>query len=106
NRAFFKAYEHLASYDESRPLRAWLLRIAANEALNELRGRRRDAAHALGGAEAEAELAQISGGPDPGEIIPRRAHHAAILDAVSPSNSVWQSCCAISPTSPMPTSPN
>jgi len=32
NRAFFKAYEHLASFDESRPLRAWLLRIAANEA--------------------------------------------------------------------------
>ena len=45
NRAFFKVYEHLASFDESRPLRAWVLRIAANEALNELRTRRRDAAH-------------------------------------------------------------
>jgi DNA-directed RNA polymerase specialized sigma24 family protein len=32
NGAFFKAYEHLASFDDSRPLRAWLLRIAANEA--------------------------------------------------------------------------
>jgi RNA polymerase sigma factor (sigma-70 family) len=83
NRAFFKAYEHLASYDESRPLRAWLLRIAANEALNELRSRRRDAAHTFGGAEAEAELAQISGAPDPGEIISRREHHAAIRAAVS-----------------------
>jgi RNA polymerase sigma-70 factor (ECF subfamily) len=68
NRAFFKAYEHLASFDESRPLRAWLLRIAANEALNELRGRRRDAAHSFGGA-AEIELEQLSGAPDPGEIV-------------------------------------
>jgi RNA polymerase sigma-70 factor (ECF subfamily) len=32
NGAFFKAYEHVASFDDSRPLRAWLLRIAANEA--------------------------------------------------------------------------
>jgi RNA polymerase sigma-70 factor, ECF subfamily len=29
NRAFFKAYEHLASFDESRPLRAWLLAVPA-----------------------------------------------------------------------------
>jgi RNA polymerase sigma-70 factor, ECF subfamily len=83
NRAFFKAYEHLASFDESRPLRAWLLRIAANEALNELRSRRRDAAHAFGGAEAEIELEQISGAPDPGEIVSRRESSTAIRDAVS-----------------------
>ena len=83
NRAFFKAYEHLASFDESRPLRAWLLRIAANEALNELRTRRRDAAHAFGGAEAEIELEQIHGAPDPGEIVSRRESSAAIRDAVS-----------------------
>jgi RNA polymerase sigma-70 factor, ECF subfamily len=83
NRAFFKAYAHLASFDESRPLRAWLLRIAANEALNELRTRRRDAAHAFGGAEAEIELEQISGAPDPGEIVSRRERSAAIRDAVS-----------------------
>ena len=83
NRAFFKAYEHLASFDESRPLRAWMLRIAANEALNELRSRRRDAAHAFGGAEAEIELEQISGAPDPGEIVSRRERSAAIRDAVS-----------------------
>ncbi len=83
NRAFFQAYAHLASFDESRPLRAWLLRIAANEALNELRSRRRDAAHAFGGAEAEAELEQISGAPDPGEIVSRCERSAAIRDAVS-----------------------
>ena len=83
NRAFFKAYEHLASFDESRPLRAWLLRIAANEALNELRSRRRDAAHAFGGVEAEIQLEQLSGGRDPGEIVVRREKRAAIRQAVS-----------------------
>ena len=82
NRAFFKAYEHLASFDESRPLRAWLLRIAANEALNELRGRRRDAAHTFGGAEAQIELERLSGAPDPGEIVSRRERSDAIRDAV------------------------
>ena len=83
NRAFFKAYEHLASFDESRPLRAWLLRIAANEALNELRTRRRDATHTFGGVEAEMELEQISGAPDPGEIVSRRERSTAIRDAVN-----------------------
>ena len=83
NRAFFKAYEHLASFDETRPLRAWLLRIAANEALNELRSRRRDAAHTFGGAAAEIELEQLSGAPDPGEIVSRRERRAAVRDAVS-----------------------
>ncbi len=83
NRAFFKAYEHLASFDESRPLRAWLLRIAANEALNELRSRRRDAAHTFGGVEAEMQLEQISGAPDPSEIVSRRERGAAIRGAVN-----------------------
>jgi RNA polymerase sigma-70 factor (ECF subfamily) len=82
-RAFFKAYEHLASFDESRPLRAWLLRIAANEALNELRSRRREAAHTFGGAEAEIELEQVSGAPDPAEIVSRRERSATIRDAVN-----------------------
>jgi len=83
NRAFFKAYEHLASFDESRPLRAWLLRIAANEALNELRTRRRDAAHTFGGAQADLELEQVSGAPDPGDVVARRERSAAIREAVS-----------------------
>jgi RNA polymerase sigma-70 factor (ECF subfamily) len=83
NRAFFKAYEHLASFDESRPLRAWLLRIAANEALNELRSRQRDASHTVGGTEAEIALEQISGAPDPGEIVSRHERSAAIREAVS-----------------------
>jgi RNA polymerase sigma-70 factor (ECF subfamily) len=83
NRAFARAYEHLASFDASRPLRAWLLRIAANEALNELRRRRRDAAHTVGGAEAEIALEQISGAHDPSEIVSRRERSAAIRHAVS-----------------------
>ena len=83
NRAFFKAYEHLGSFDQSRPLRAWLLRIAANEALNQLRSRRREAAHTFGGAAAELELEQIQGEPDPGEIVSRRERSAIIRDAVS-----------------------
>ena len=83
NRAFFKAYEHLASFDESRPLRAWLVRIAANEALNELRSRRRDAAHTFGGAAAELELEQIHGEPDPGEVVSRRERSTVIRDAVN-----------------------
>src|SRR5262249_37611811 len=83
NRAFFKAYEHLASFDESRPLRAWLLRIAANEALNELRSRRRDAAYMFGGAEAEIELERMSGAPDPSDIVSRRERGDLIRDAVN-----------------------
>jgi len=82
NRAFFKAYQHLTSYDESRPLRAWLLRIAANEALNELRTRRRDAAHIAGG-ETDTELDQIqSAQPDPGDVVSRRERSDAIRAAV------------------------
>jgi RNA polymerase sigma-70 factor (ECF subfamily) len=83
NRAFFKAYEHLASFDDSRPLGAWLVRIAANEALNELRTRRREATHTFGGAEAEIALDRISGGPDPHEIVSRRERGGAIRDAVA-----------------------
>src|SRR5205814_7569118 len=59
------------------------VKIAANEALNELRSRRRDAAHSFGGLEAEIELEQLSGAPDPGEVVSRREHHAAIRDAVN-----------------------
>ena len=82
NRAFYRAYEHLAEFHESRPLRPWLVRIAANEALNELRTRRRDADHTFGGEAAAIELEQLSGGPDPAELIPRRERSAAIRAAV------------------------
>jgi len=82
NRAFYRAYEHLASFDESRPLRPWLVRIAAHEALNELRTRRRDAAHTIGGEAAAIELEQLVGGHDPAELLPQRERSAAIRAAV------------------------
>jgi RNA polymerase sigma-70 factor, ECF subfamily len=83
NRAFYRAYEHLASFDESRPLRPWLVRIAANEALNELRARRRDAVHTIGGETAAIELDQlVGGGPDPAEVLPQRERSAAVRAAV------------------------
>src|SRR5205814_7045679 len=66
-----------------RPLRVWLVRIAANEALNELRSRRRDAAHTFGGAEAEVELEQISGAPDPGEMLLRHESGTTVRNAVN-----------------------
>jgi RNA polymerase sigma-70 factor, ECF subfamily len=83
NRAFYRVYEHLEDFDESRPLRPWLVRIAANEALNELRARRRDADHTFGGEAAEIELEHLSGGPDPAEVIPSRERRAAIRAAVN-----------------------
>jgi RNA polymerase sigma-70 factor (ECF subfamily) len=82
NRAFYKAYRSLADFDESRPLAPWLLRITANEALNELRGRGREAAHIVGGEAAEIGLQQASGGPDPAEIVPRNERAAAVREAV------------------------
>jgi RNA polymerase sigma-70 factor, ECF subfamily len=82
NRAFYRAYEHLTSFDESRSLRPWLVRIAANEALNEARKRRREADQNVRGDEAEIELEQLGGGPDPAEVLPRRERSAAIRAAV------------------------
>ena len=82
NRAFYRAYEHLDEFDEQRPLRPWLLRIAANEALNELRARRRDAEHTLSESMADIELEHLVGGPDPADILPRRESRAAIRAAV------------------------
>ena len=82
NRAFFRAYEHLDSFDDTRPLRPWLVRIAAHEALNELRTRRRDSNRTIGGEAGAIELEQLVGAPDPAEILPRRERSAAIRAAV------------------------
>jgi RNA polymerase sigma-70 factor (ECF subfamily) len=83
NRAFFRAYEHLRDFDERRPLRPWLVGIAAHEALNELRSRRRDADHTLGGDAAAIELERLVGEPDPAEVLPTRERRAAIRAAVA-----------------------
>jgi RNA polymerase sigma-70 factor (ECF subfamily) len=58
------------------------VRIAANEALNELRSRRRDLEHTIGGEAAAIEFEQLAGGPDPAEVLPRRERSAAIRAAV------------------------
>jgi RNA polymerase sigma-70 factor, ECF subfamily len=83
NRTFFKAFEHLADFDVRRPLLPWLLRIATNETLNELRGRRAEVAHTLGGEAAEVELERLEGDSDPADVVPRREEDSAIRDAVS-----------------------
>ena len=56
NAVFYKAYQNLHAYDETRPLRPWLLRIATNETLNWLRSRRRERDHVLQGESAETAL--------------------------------------------------
>jgi RNA polymerase sigma-70 factor (ECF subfamily) len=82
NRAFYRAYEHLNRFDASRPLRPWLVRIVANEALNELRSRRRDAGRTVGGEAAAIELEQVVGGPDPAELLSQHQRSAAIRAAI------------------------
>jgi RNA polymerase sigma-70 factor (ECF subfamily) len=82
NRAFYQAYEHLAGFDDSRPLRPWLVRIVTNEALNALRSGRRDTLHTLGGEAAATALERVGGGPDPAEVLPRHESSAAIRAAV------------------------
>ena len=82
NRAFFKAYQHLDSFDETRPLGAWLVRIAANEALNELRTRRRDAMYAFSGEAAEIAFEHLPGGSDPADLVREQEQSARIRAAV------------------------
>ena len=56
NQTFMKAYRSRASYDPSRPIKHWLLRIAVNEAITIGRARTRERArHA-----PEAEAANVS----------------------------------------------
>jgi len=82
NRAFYRAYEHIAEFDENRPLRPWLARIGANEGLNELRRRRRDADHSVGGEEAAIELEKLAGGPDPADVVRQRERSSDLRAAI------------------------
>jgi RNA polymerase sigma-70 factor (ECF subfamily) len=82
NRAFYKAYASLSRFDVSRPVRPWLLQIATNEALNELRTRRRDAQHAFSGSEAEDAMTRLDAGPDPAAAVAQNEQGAAIRAAV------------------------
>jgi RNA polymerase sigma-70 factor (ECF subfamily) len=82
NRVFYKAYKNLASFDTTRPLRPWLVQIAAREALNELRQVRRAAEHTLTGTEAEAHLERVAAGPDPAATVAEQEQRGAIRAAV------------------------
>jgi RNA polymerase sigma-70 factor (ECF subfamily) len=82
NRAFYKAYANLESFDPGRPLRPWLVQIAARDALNELRSRRRDLERSFGGAEAEAALANVASGPDPAASVAAEERSGAIRAAI------------------------
>ena len=73
NAVFYKAYQNLHAYDETRPLRPWLLRIATNETLNWLRSRRRERDHVLEGESAETALEVTA------DAEAQEPEHAALL---------------------------
>jgi RNA polymerase sigma-70 factor (ECF subfamily) len=63
NQAFMKAYRSIGSYDPSRPIKHWLLRIAVNEAITIGRRRTRDRARQAPETEA-ATLADRAATPE------------------------------------------
>jgi RNA polymerase sigma factor (sigma-70 family) len=63
NQTFMKAYRSIGSYDPTRPIRHWLLRIAVNEAITIGRARTRERARRAPEA-AAAELPARSAGPE------------------------------------------
>lgn len=82
NSIFYKVYRNLAAYDQARPFRPWLLRVASNEALNWLRARRREQEHQLGSEASEVAFESLSGGAEPEAAAlaaeRREAVHAAL----------------------------
>jgi len=64
---FLKAYRGFDRYDPARPLRAWLLRIAANEAISAGRSRTRERSR-LAAADAALELADPGADPAAGAV--------------------------------------
>ena len=71
NQAFMKAYRSLGSYDPSRPIKHWLLRIAVNEAITIGRARTRERARSAPEADAAA-LPDRSATPE-GETLDRES---------------------------------
>jgi len=74
NRAFIKAYRSIGSYDPTRPIRPWLLRIAVNEAITIGRSRSRERARHAPEALA-SELADHAATPER-ETLDREARVA------------------------------
>ncbi len=83
--AFARAYERWETYDGRRPLRPWLMTIAANVARDALR-RRRVRTLAIPAIAAQAGVADAASGrgADPAEIASRRALVEAALDGLEP----------------------
>lgn len=79
NTTFLKAYRAFDRYDPARPLRHWLLRIAANEAISAGRRLTRERARSAG---AEAALTVADARPGPDHIAIGREDAAAIRAAV------------------------
>lgn len=74
SQAFIKAYRSWRSYDPTRPIRPWLLRIAVNEAITLGRSRARQRAH-LAPDTDPGRIATGAGTPE-GEVLDRESAHA------------------------------
>ncbi|HET8567703.1 MAG TPA: sigma-70 family RNA polymerase sigma factor [Candidatus Limnocylindria bacterium] len=77
--AFIKAYRAFDRYDPSRPIRHWLLKIAANEALSLARARSRELARRASDLEASAVAGAA---PDPEREAVRGDEAARVRAAV------------------------
>jgi RNA polymerase sigma-70 factor (ECF subfamily) len=80
NQTFIKAYRSIGSYDATRPIRPWLLRIAVNEAITIGRSRTRDRARQAPEAEAAAVVDRA---PSPERETLDRESREAIRSAVA-----------------------
>lgn len=85
NTTFYRAYEHLAEFDESRSLRPWLARIASRLALDHLRDRARrerfrEPPPRDGEEESPAE--RVPGGELPEDAVVRREMSEALARAI------------------------
>lgn len=79
NTTFLKAYRAFDRYDPTRPLRHWLLRIAANEAISAGRRISRERARSAG---EDAAVALADARPGPESVAIGREDAAAVRAAV------------------------
>jgi RNA polymerase sigma factor (sigma-70 family) len=83
NAVYFRLARSLDRYDPARPLRPWVQRIAANEALNWLRGRRRERERVLGAEAGALALERLPGGPDPEAAVLAGERRATVRAALA-----------------------
>ena len=80
SRALLKAFRSWASYDQTRPVRHWLLRIAANEAISIGRERARDRERR---ASADDAMQMPDRTPPPDESVVSREERERVRAAVA-----------------------